>query len=136
MIDIRQNTMGFKCTVNYRSIVNRSPSLDLQGEVVNDEPIRERASIIIVKILWVIKYTINYGPIREWVSASYILNVLKLNGNEVRARQYSRVLQTQQRSHDIIAVIKDDCIVGHVPRSISRVPRPRLETISFHFISF
>ena len=48
-------------------------SLDLSGEFIN-EPIRERVSIFI-KILWVIKYTINYGPIREWVLASnYIHN--------------------------------------------------------------
>ena len=35
------------------------------GEVVNDEPIRERVSIF-VKILWVVN-TMNYGPVHDWV---------------------------------------------------------------------
>ena len=63
-------------------------SLDLGVDYVNDAPFCEWASIftiilrgistpeiipsrewacIFAKILWVIKHTINYGPIREWV---------------------------------------------------------------------
>ena len=42
----------------------------LQGDFVNDKPIHECA-FIFAKILWVMKYTINSGPIHEWVSASY-----------------------------------------------------------------
>ena len=58
---------GHPTHVNLECIV--LTSLDLQGKFVNDEPIRERASKF-VNILWVIKYTVNYGHIRQWVSAS------------------------------------------------------------------
>ena len=40
-------------------------SLDIEGELVNDEPIREWTSVLI-KMLWVIKYAMYYGSIREW----------------------------------------------------------------------
>ena len=36
--------------------------LDLGGNFINDEAIHEWVSIFI-KTLWVIKYTVNYGPL-------------------------------------------------------------------------
>ena len=54
-----------------------SPLLDLRGHFVNGEAIREWASTI-AKILWVIQYTINYGPIHEWESVfAKLLRVIK-----------------------------------------------------------
>ena len=54
-------------------------SLDSTSDLVNDEPICEQASTF-AKMLWVIKYTINYGHIREWVCIfAKILWVIKLS---------------------------------------------------------
>ena len=49
-------------------------SLDLQGDFINDEPICHWASIF-TKIPWVIKYTVNYGPIHEWACILFV-NIL------------------------------------------------------------
>ena len=63
-------------------------SLDFQGEFINYEPICEWVSTctcIFIKILWVIKYTIYYGPIHEWALASAKLFMLGLDGTKMPA---------------------------------------------------